>query len=217
MTPLTHQERLGLLVVAAIFLAAIAAHLFVPSPTAWTALPADSGLDEVRAQTADETEAARRRAVPLAPGERIDLNLADATELARLPGIGPVLAERVVAWREGRGGVFTPEELLEVSGIGPAKYAALEDRVMVDGATAPRRAPPASLASGAGSAAIDVNRASPEELTRLPGVGPVLAERIVASREADGPFGSPEELSRVSGIGSATVARIAPHAAFGRP
>lgn len=217
MTPLTHQERLGLLVVAAIFLAAIAAHLVVPSPTAWTALPSDSELGEIRAQTADETEAARRRAVPLASGEQIDLNLADATELARLPGIGPVLAERVVDWREERGGVSSPEELLEVSGIGPAKFAALEDRVRVDGATAPRRASPASLASGSGSAAIDVNRASPDELTRLPGVGPVLAERIVASREADGPFHSPEDLTRVSGIGSATAARMASHAVFGSP
>lgn len=55
---------------------------------------------------------------------------------------------------------------------------------------------------------IDPNRASEVELDRLPGVGPALAGRIAASRDAEGPFRRPEDLGRVSGIGDATLARL---------
>lgn len=55
---------------------------------------------------------------------------------------------------------------------------------------------------------IDVNAASADELTLLPGVGPVLAERIVQNRNTNGPFQSIEDLSRVHGIGDKTVSAI---------
>lgn len=65
---------------------------------------------------------------------------------------------------------------------------------------------------------IDVDRASAEELTRLPRIGPALAARIVAEREARGPFGSLEALKRVSGIGPGTLELLRPHVSFsGRP
>ena len=48
---------------------------------------------------------------------------------------------------------------------------------------------------------VDVNAADVAALERLPGVGPVLAQRIVEERERRGPFHSAEELSRVRGIG----------------
>ncbi|MDE3216270.1 MAG: ComEA family DNA-binding protein, partial [Gemmatimonadota bacterium] len=55
---------------------------------------------------------------------------------------------------------------------------------------------------------IDVDRASPQELQRLPGIGPVLAARIVAYRDSNGPFGGLDRLRRVKGIGPATAARL---------
>lgn len=57
-------------------------------------------------------------------------------------------------------------------------------------------------------ATIDVDRASAEELIRLPGIGPALAARIVAERVAGGPFGGPDGLLRVRGIGAKTLAKI---------
>ncbi|MEZ4586268.1 MAG: helix-hairpin-helix domain-containing protein [Gemmatimonadales bacterium] len=57
---------------------------------------------------------------------------------------------------------------------------------------------------------IDVNRASAEDLARLPRVGPRLAKRIVADREDRGRFGSLAELGRVTGIGPAMLASIGP-------
>jgi len=49
-----------------------------------------------------------------------------------------------------------------------------------------------------------------EELMELPGIGPVLARRIVAYREEHGPFASLEELLRVPGIGEETLAALRP-------
>ena len=52
-------------------------------------------------------------------GQGIELNRADAEGLSALPGIGPVLAERIIAVRAARGGFSTIDELAEVPGIGP--------------------------------------------------------------------------------------------------
>ena len=56
---------------------------------------------------------------------------------------------------------------------------------------------------------LDLNRATVEELDALPGIGEVLAGRIVAYREENGPFESVEELMEVSGIGEAKLADLA--------
>jgi competence protein ComEA len=56
---------------------------------------------------------------------------------------------------------------------------------------------------------ISINSASATELLELPGVGPVLAERIVAFREQNGPFTSLDGLLEVSGIGESTLRNLA--------
>ena len=61
---------------------------------------------------------------------------------------------------------------------------------------------------------VDLDRAGVAELQRLPGVGPALAARIVADREAHGAFGSAAGLDRVPGVGPVLLARIAPFSAF---
>ncbi len=66
------------------------------------------------------------------PGDgRVDVNTAAASALEDLPGIGPVLAGRIVTWREGHGPFTAVEELAEVPGIGPAVLAGLVDLVRV--------------------------------------------------------------------------------------
>jgi competence ComEA-like helix-hairpin-helix protein len=57
---------------------------------------------------------------------------------------------------------------------------------------------------------IGVNTASEAELGLLPGIGPALAARIAADREANGPFPSVDDLERVSRIGPVTVEHIRP-------
>ena len=71
---------------------------------------------------------------PVAAGESggpIRLNVASAAELESLPGIGPVLAGRIVAHRQAHGPFRQVEDLLAVAGIGEAKLAAIRDLVTV--------------------------------------------------------------------------------------
>jgi competence protein ComEA len=61
---------------------------------------------------------------------------------------------------------------------------------------------------------VDLDRATEQEIDRLPRVGPVLARRIVANRDSFGPFGSIAGLRRVKGVGAATAERLAPLVTF---
>jgi competence protein ComEA len=65
------------------------------------------------------------------PGAPIDLNAATVTQLDQLPGVGPVLAQRIVDYRTQHGGFRSTDELRQVSGIGDAKFADLKNLVRV--------------------------------------------------------------------------------------
>jgi len=74
-------------------------------------------VSELPAETGPaETEEVARQTVS-AP-EPVNVNTADAQELESLPGIGPALAERILAHREAHGAFDSPEDLLQVPGIG---------------------------------------------------------------------------------------------------
>lgn len=68
-------------------------------------------------------------------------------------------------------------------------------------------APP--VEEGRADGRVDLNRATPEELEALPGIGPVLASRIVQWREDNGPFTEVGELREVPGIGERTFQTLA--------
>ena len=68
----------------------------------------------------------------LAADGRININTAGARELETLPGIGPVLAERIVEWRTENGPFRVPEDLMEVSGIGEKKLDGLVELIRVE-------------------------------------------------------------------------------------
>ena len=76
---------------------------------------------------------------PVGPGQGavgaadapLDLNAATLADLDALPGIGPVLAQRILDWRTAHGRFTDVEELAEVSGIGPSVLSRLRDQVRV--------------------------------------------------------------------------------------
>lgn len=67
----------------------------------------------------------------VSPDGRVAINTADATALEALPGVGPVLAQRIVEHRTSHGPFGVVEDLLDVPGIGEAKLAALREMVLV--------------------------------------------------------------------------------------
>jgi len=164
---------------------------------------------------------------------RIDVNRASRAELLQVPGLGPVLAERIEEHRRGKGPFQRVEQLTEVDGIGPATLERIRPWLCVaDGepADAPaivrrsfyppagddmedvprpvggKKEPPASP--------IDVNRAGLVDLQKLPNIGPVLSQRIIDER-GKRPFRSVEELRRVPGIGPKTLDKLKPFITVG--
>lgn len=90
---------------------------------------------ELRAPTANTGVAGGSVAAGAAAGSsgttRVNLNTADASALDALPGIGPVIANRIIEWRTEHSRFSRVEELQEVAGIGPALFEKVKDRVAV--------------------------------------------------------------------------------------
>ena len=128
------------------------------------------------------------------------------------------VAGRIVDARDSRGGFESADDIRTVSGIGPWRDERLRPWVRAEG-EAPAVAPPpaggvtVSKKVDSLREAIDPNVAAIGELTKLPGVGPKLAQRIVDERDKR-PFASIEDLRRVSGIGPKTLEKLRPFVAI---
>lgn len=95
-------------------------------------------LAEASSGTVSEAEPLPAAVSPSGSGEQevlveksIDINRADRDELDKLPGIGPVLAERIIEYREENGGFSEIEELKSVNGIGDKTFEKVRDYVIV--------------------------------------------------------------------------------------
>ena len=139
----------------------------------------------------------------------VDLNTASADELDAVPGIGPALAGRIIAFRSENGPFQSVADLEAVRGIGPRSVERMAPHLRVDpGATERARVEEAAsdvAPVGRTEPRIHVNTATAEELDTLDGIGPALAARIIAFRQENGPFRSVEELLEVRGIGPRTL------------
>jgi competence protein ComEA len=171
-----------------------------------------------------------RGAVPV---YRVDLNRADHAALLQLPGVGENLATRIEERRATHGHYRKVDDLRAVKGVGPATLDRLRDWVEVDADDVDRDTSgtdkPASRESNAGgnnpdsaskksgaskktppSAPVDINRASAEELQKLPDIGPAFARRIIEER-AKKPFEKIEDLRRVPGIKEKRLESLRPY------
>ena len=97
-----------------------------------------AGIDTPPPRRLRETaRTAARLARPLLPGERIDLDHADVTEITRLPRVGPALAQRIVAWRDQHGPFGSLARFDSVPGVGPRLVESLRPYVKFSGQIPP--------------------------------------------------------------------------------
>jgi len=94
------------------------------------------GISLGRAERGDITVTQTTRVVPQYDAEfsfLVNINSASAEELALLPGIGETFAQNIVSYREANGNFLTPQELLNVEGIGPGRLEGILDYITVGG------------------------------------------------------------------------------------
>ena len=136
------------------------------------------------------------------------------------------LSPEVESWLgEGAGPGDAPPDTVSMAAGRPESRESGASPGRPDGSPGPARAagqrdaagPGGAPGSGGSPVLLDPNRADRALLMTLPGVGPVLAGRIVEDRERHGPFRTAEDLLRVSGIGPTTLARLKPFLRFATP
>jgi competence protein ComEA len=151
----------------------------------------------------------------------IDINTADASTLTQFNGVGPATAKKIIAYREANGPFASCDDLTKVKGIGKktlekvkptctAGEAAEGKKVVSPANKSPKK--PNSVPTGT----ININTADASALTKFNGVGPATAGKIIAYREANGPFASCDDLTKVKGIGKKTLEKIKPMCTTGK-
>lgn len=126
-----------------------------------------------------------RKGVSKPAGQRaacipIDINAADSTAWEALPGIGSVLAGRIIRFRNRLGGFLSPEQVGETYGLADSTFARIRP----------------CLTGGGDVTRIFVNSASLEALGTHPYIGFKMAKVLLAYRKQHGGFDSPEALLR---------------------
>jgi competence ComEA-like helix-hairpin-helix protein len=112
----------------------------------------------------------------------IEFNGADSILIESLPGIGPALAHRIIAYRNKLGGYYEVEQLKEVWGLQDSVYQKIKEKIIVNAAAIQK---------------INVNQVSFEQLKAHPYVGFKLANAILNFRNQHGTFKSLEDIQKI--------------------
>ena len=143
----------------------------------------------------------------------VDINTADASTLTQFNGVGPATAKKIVAYRDANGPFSSCDDLTKVKGIGAKTLEKIKPDCSVGEESADKTksepAPPKATETPK-EGAIDINTADASTLKKFNGVGPATANKIVAYRDANGPFSSCDDLTKVKGIGAKTLEKIKP-------
>ncbi len=147
--------------------------------------------------------AAGRKPLPVQPPiqAEIDVNAADAAAWQQLRGIGPVLSDRIVRFREKLGGFHSIEQVGETYGLPDSTFQAIRPRLVL---RQPHRLLP-------------INELDEPALAAHPYLSWKQARLLVAYREMHGPFGGPDDLRAVREIPAEVIDRLTPYCSFAAP
>ncbi|MFN3951069.1 MAG: helix-hairpin-helix domain-containing protein [Thermaurantimonas sp.] len=128
--------------------------------------------------------------------KKVNLNASDSLDLISLPGIGPVLAGRLIRYRNALGGYIDAEQLLEVYGLDSLRWSDLLPYIEIDTAAIRK---------------ININTAEESDLARHPYIRKGLAREIVAFRKNFRMFKSVKEISNLSLAKNKDLSKLYPY------
>jgi DNA uptake protein ComE-like DNA-binding protein len=129
--------------------------------------------------------------------QRVFINQADSTQWEALPGIGPKLASRIILFRTKLGGFISVQQVAETYGLPDSTFQKIKPFLDADNVGLPN--------------ALDINRASQEDLQAHPYLSYQLAKLIVAYRNQHGPFKQKEDIRKLALMTPELFTRIAPY------
>jgi DNA uptake protein ComE-like DNA-binding protein len=139
------------------------------------------------------------RKYPRQQKQMTDLNLSDSAELVKLPGIGPVLASRIIKYRHLLGGFAMVSQLKEVYGLKPETFEMIKDRVFADSTVITR---------------ISINSAGYRELIHLHYFEKYEVNAILKYRELKGKIKSIDDLTENKLITVEKASKVRPYLKF---
>jgi competence protein ComEA len=154
----------------------------IPRPTEKAELPG-AGREQVKRQL-----------------QAVDINSADSSQLESLPGIGPVLASRIIKYRKILGGYYDVAQLKEIYGMTEELWLKSAPSIAVD---------------TSGIRRMDVNFLSLSELGRHPYVGYRQAKKIIKLRDSSGKLNHAGELASIFSADS--LQRLLPYLLLRKP
>ncbi len=132
--------------------------------------------------------------------EPVNLNRADSATLRSVVGVGERTVSRILEYRERLGGFVRAEQLSEVPGVSEGNYEKILKQIFVDSCEIQK---------------IDINFASPKELSRHPYMAPATLRRLLKQRQLKGGWSTAEELIEEKIWTREEAARLAPYVCFG--
>lgn len=130
---------------------------------------------------------------------KVNVNSADVKALDEVPGVGKVMAERIVEFRTKQGQIKDLAELSGVEGMSSKKLSTLSKYLTVSGGSS----------QGQPKKKLNLNFATLEEIDTLPGVGKNVANAIIETRNQKGGFKSLDDLQEVPGLTEAAYNKFA--------
>lgn len=182
----------------------------------------DLTQEEVSDDSGDETagEDMTTENIESEPGEddgKININTATADELAEVKGVASKGAA-IVKYREENGPFKSIDELDNVSGFGKATIDKVREYLTVGKVEGGDDEAAGDEESADDAGKVNINAATAEDLVamKIPRLGPSLAEKIVAYREANGPFASMADVDKVPMVGEAMMTAMEGKFSFGK-
>lgn len=133
------------------------------------------------------------------PEVSVEINTADSAMLESLRGIGPVMASRIVRYRNRAGGFHSMEQLRDVYGVDSVLFKSLLNQLTLDRSAIEK---------------ININTAEFDDLKRRPFLSYRQINSIINFRKQHGPFKSAEDLGKVVTLNEQIIRKIEPYLEF---